>query len=256
MQLHFIQVLQDTLRGPFLDTFFLYWNYVDSLWFILFFTALITYFVNRKEGISLLFLFLLSYTVNAFLKELFHLPRPCQIDPTVGLLCFSTFGFPSGAAQMATIVAGVALFKCQKSWEKILALVFAITLCFSRIYLGVHFPTDILGGIGVGIVLLFIYLKGFPLFKNHPWQLGGALSLLSFVLGGSLSQIAVTLGMGVGLFLSKNSEISASLMKRILSFSIVVLGVFFLMHCGEVFPQVKPITTFLAGLLFVYTRST
>jgi membrane-associated phospholipid phosphatase len=170
LELNGIKHLQDALRSPFTDTFFIYWNYVDTAWFVISFVAIIMYLFNRKEGISLLFIFIISGIVNLLLKGYFDMPRPCHIDPSVGILFFKSSGFPSGAAQTATIIAGVAFAKCRRSIYKMLAVIFALFVCFSRVYLGLHYFTDILGGIAVGIGLLAIYVKLFPLVDKY-WEI-------------------------------------------------------------------------------------
>lgn len=229
MQLQWIHKLQHALRGPITDPFFIFWNSLDSAWFILLLVAVIMYLFNRKEGISLLLIFIISGALNIVLKQLFHTPRPCQIDPSVGMMCFKTFGFPSGAAQTGALVAGIALAKCRPIWLKIAGVLFGLTLCFSRIYLGVHFFTDVLAGIAVGVGLLFIYLKLFPLIENHYAKFAFFLSAL-FLLGGKgmLSHMSLALGVGLGLLFLKRKQLPKSWTLRIPIFLVVLIGTFLL----------------------------
>ena len=115
IELGWIQALQDLLRGPILDPIFMTWNYVDTLYFTLALTVTTWLFVDRRVGIRLFYLFVLSSILNTVLKRYLQLPRPCQIDPLVGLLSFSTPGFPSGASQTAAIVAGVIWIESKKN---------------------------------------------------------------------------------------------------------------------------------------------
>ena len=110
-------------------------------------------------GIALVFKELLG---NAILKELIMRERPCWIDPTVELLIKSpsSFSFPSGHTFDA-FAASFTLFLNHKK-EGIAALVVAALIAFSRMYLFVHYPTDILGGIALGIadaVLVYMVAK-------------------------------------------------------------------------------------------------
>lgn len=253
IELNWIHELQSVLRGPWTDTFFIYWNYVDTTWFTLLFVAVIMQIFNRKEGISLLFIFLISSIVNLSLKKMIGFPRPCHIDPLVGILCSPSYGFPSGAAQTATIIACAAWAKCKNNTLKVFAIVFALFLCFSRIFLGLHYFTDILGGIGVGIILVILYLKLFPLLEKHWTLFSCALAILVFILGGAafLPQATMILGIGLGLFFSRNNKPATSRLARSLTLLGVVLGSSLFLYLGDVFVNFKPLATFLAGFWFV-----
>jgi len=246
-ELSWIQKLHDSLGGPFVDQFFIYWNYIDSLGFALILVATIMFLFNRKEGTALLFLFIISAVVNFLLKHYFHMPRPCQIDPSIGLICLKSYGFPSGAAQTGTIIAGVALAKCRKMSIKILAVIFALFLYFSRVYLGVHFPTDILGGIIVGIGLVAIYLELFPLIEKQWEKFAFCLVALFFILGGEkmLEEAAIVLGIGFGLLLFK---IQPFRYPKMLSLLIVLLGSLTMLHFG----RENLLVLALSGFWFIY----
>ncbi len=89
---------------------------------------------------------------NGILKNLFGRIRPCDINTSIRLLIPrpGDFSFPSGhtAASFAAVAALVFAGE-GKLWMSALAL--AVVIAFSRLYLYVHYPTDILGGIAVGI---------------------------------------------------------------------------------------------------------
>lgn len=254
LELSGIHHLQNILRGPWTDPFFVYWNYVDTIWFTLIFVAAIMYLFNRKEGISLLFILIISGIVNTVLKNTFLLPRPCHLDPSVGILCSLTYGFPSGAAQTATIIAGAAFAKCRKNSLKVIAAIFAIFLCFSRVYLGLHFFTDILGGICVGIGLLVIYLKLFPLLEKHWAIVGFVLAFLILLLGGEkmFYQAGLLLGLAAGFLFAKQSKIASKWAVRVVTFFVVVLGTMSFLYIGQVYPFLQYPAIILAGFWFSY----
>jgi membrane-associated phospholipid phosphatase len=103
---------------------------------------------HRRDSLAarLIYRWLVSGLLNADLKNLFDQPRPFEIDPSLQLIFTRGRGMPSGHAQSAVVVWGTlaAASGRRSSWVWSLALVLLISL--SRIYLGVHFPTDILGG--------------------------------------------------------------------------------------------------------------
>lgn len=108
---------------------------------------------TRKSGVILAAALCVDVVLcNGILKNLFRRIRPCDINTSIQLLVArpDDFSFPSGhtaasfAATAALILAGE-----KKLWMP--ALVLAVFIAFSRLYLYVHYPTDILGGIAVGI---------------------------------------------------------------------------------------------------------
>jgi membrane-associated phospholipid phosphatase len=119
---------------------------------------------------------LLSALLNTYLKDLFQDPRPdplFQLDAAVGL----SYGFPSGHAQIAMVVWFWIAWEVRKTWMWILSLILVTGICFSRLYLGVHDMGDVLGGIGIGLLSLVIFIfvtsKRFEWWrKSHPfWQI-------------------------------------------------------------------------------------
>lgn len=94
---------------------------------------------------------------NGILKPLFARVRPCDVNTTIQLLVPrpSDYSFPSGhtAASFAAVTA--LFFAGEKNlWKP--ALVLAVLIAFSRLYLYVHYPTDILGGIAVGVICGYV----------------------------------------------------------------------------------------------------
>ncbi len=100
-------------------------------------------------GLALIFCLLLG---NMTLKPLIARPRPYNYVPDMTLLVapLADFSFPSGHT-FASFASATALFLCHKKLG-IAAYLLAITIAFTRLYLYVHFPSDVLAGMVLGIL--------------------------------------------------------------------------------------------------------
>ena len=117
---------------------------------------------SASLGIRLGLALLVSAGVNAVLKLAFGLPRPFWVDGRIGALSIETsFGLPSGHAQNAIVLWGYLAYQVRRWWAAWAALLLTLAISFSRVYLGMHFPADVVAGwiIGGVILALFILLE-------------------------------------------------------------------------------------------------
>lgn len=158
---------------------------------------------NRHLGARLGLLVLGCDSLAFLSKLLFHQPRPYWTDNRVLALSTDTsYGLPSSHAMLAVAVWTFLLLATEEKkrrvfWLPILLLIVGISV--SRVYLGVHYPTDILGGWILGGLFLFVFLKFLqPLddwFSSHKasTQIGIALSFcLALFLVGVVVKLAVS----------------------------------------------------------------
>ncbi|MBC8402573.1 MAG: phosphatase PAP2 family protein [Candidatus Marinimicrobia bacterium] len=109
---------------------------------------------RKRDVLPLAIILLLSFWLNYEFKEFFQLPRPAG----TGLIVAEHYGFPSGHAQGAIVLWGYLAWALGNSNRKAVYGWFALLIFFiglSRIYLGVHFPGDVIGGWTIGFVFLF-----------------------------------------------------------------------------------------------------
>ena len=109
---------------------------------------------TRMTGITVLVSWAFASIFGHFiLKNLINRPRPCHIDPTFDLLVELPAGtsFPSVHSAQAFAAATAIFMKHKKAG--IAALVVAALIAFSRMYMFLHFPTDVLCGIVLGILI-------------------------------------------------------------------------------------------------------
>ncbi len=110
-------------------------------------------------GLRLGVLLVVGSGLNSALKLAFHAPRPYWVSAQVrGLSAEASFGLPSGHAQNAVTLWGAAAARVRRWWAWGVALAMALGIGLSRIYLGVHFPQDVLAGWAVGAVVLAVAL--------------------------------------------------------------------------------------------------
>jgi len=125
---------------------------------------LVYWCVDEKKGLRLMIALLISAWVNFALKYFLDQPRPFfeAYDPSVGMDFVSMGGFPSGHAQntlvMWMIVASWGIPSRFSSAARFgAAAILCLLIGFSRLYLGVHFPTDVFGGWLLGGMILAVY---------------------------------------------------------------------------------------------------
>jgi membrane-associated phospholipid phosphatase len=121
--------------------------------------------VDERKGQRLVLLLLLSTWLNTALKNLLKQPRPYFLDPSLGRAQAAGYGLPSGHAQQSLVFWAAALSggpRRRTAW--IIAAAVTLVIGFTRLYLGVHFPTDLAGGWLLALGLLaFSGLFGTPL---------------------------------------------------------------------------------------------
>ena len=119
----------------------------------------------RKRGGMVLFSLLANFLAcNVVLKPLVDRPRPYYVlDYTPLIPPVGDPSFPSGHTS-ASFAAATAIYAINKKWG-IAAYIFAAVMGFSRLYLGVHFPTDVVCGAIVGTVAAKV-----ALYLMKKWQ--------------------------------------------------------------------------------------
>ncbi len=115
--------------------------------------------VSARLGLRVAIMLLLSNGLGAFLKVTFHEPRPYWFDTRIRALSVEpSFGIPSGHAQNAASIWGLIAAGVRQKGGKIIFGLVILLIGFSRIFLGVHFISDVVLGWLVGGLLLLAFL--------------------------------------------------------------------------------------------------
>lgn len=222
--------------SPALDLPFSFFTSLGNEEFFLVLLPFVYWCLDRGTGARLIILFLSSTYTNAVAKELARQPRPFQYDHRVRMIREAEgYGLPSGHTQSAVVVWGYLGMQCRRKWLWIAAVVLMILIPLSRVYLGVHFPHDLLGGYVLGAASLLVYLWFEPRAerwlstKGLAWQLGvviaaALLMIPLFPTEDGITASATLVGMGAGFVLERRwigFAISSRWWRRIVSF---VLG--------------------------------
>ena len=152
--------------------------------FFLLLMPLVYWCVDRQAGARLFMLLLISACLNEGVKLLADQPRPFNYDPRVlKLVHEESGGFPSGHTQSAVVIWGYIAWRFKKPLLWLLAGFLILAIPLSRIYLGAHFPTDLIGGYAIGVIVLFLFLRldttvaSWFTKKGILYQLGATLGL-------------------------------------------------------------------------------
>ena len=147
-------------RTPALDSFFEVLTFLGQQEFYLLVLPFIYWVINKSLGARLAFAFLPGAYLNNCLKDLFWTPRP-KSPPVVRLVEETTLAFPSGHTQNSTVVFGFLAAHIRRWLAWVLSALLIIGVALSRVYLGVHYPQDLLGGFlfGVAYLLVFLWLE-------------------------------------------------------------------------------------------------
>ena len=124
--------------------------------------AILLFFHKKKYGILIMINLITVFLLNLLLKFIFARPRPLDIN----IITESGYSFPSAHAMVATAFYGFIIYllwhdhkinKKRKYLYTILLCIIIFCICVTRIYLGVHFASDVVGGIFFSIIYLIIF---------------------------------------------------------------------------------------------------
>jgi hypothetical protein len=173
--------------------------------------SLVFWCIDEKKSFRLNMAVMLSGWINLVLKFLLNQPRPFWegYDPSVGLIQERYGGLPSGHAQTSLVLWIIIASWGTRSWRYIPAAVLILLIGFSRVYLGVHFPTDVFAGWLIGGLICAVYFFLGPRIER-ALERGGLRAKLLFTAAVSFLMIlyrpandlllfgALLLGMGTG----------------------------------------------------------
>ena len=150
-------------RCDLLDTYFKTITKLGNTVPVLLIVIILLITLNKKDKILLGTSAILSVVINTIIKNIVKRPRPDHLR----LITQGGYSFPSGHAMISICVYGTLIYiinkniknKLLKTILTILLLIIIISIGLSRIYVGVHYPSDILGGYLLSLTIIIININ-------------------------------------------------------------------------------------------------
>jgi len=153
--------LLSEIRNPFLDQVFQFLTYFGQETLVIAVICTLYWCVSKRFAYQLGFSYYTAGLLIQSLKITFRVPRPWILDPEFkavksAIPAATGYSFPSGHTQAATALYGSCAAASRKMYQKVLFVCCFLLVAFSRMYLGVHTPLDVV--VSMAITLFFTWL--------------------------------------------------------------------------------------------------
>lgn len=153
--------LLEKIRVPVLNELMLAVTTLGEETAFLALALIIFWCVDKRKGYLVMGVGFTGTMLNQFMKLLFRIPRPWVLDENFTILeqareAASGYSFPSGHTQMAVGTFGSIAAASEKRWMKVLCIVIAVLVPFSRMYVGAHTPLDVSVAAVMAVALILI----------------------------------------------------------------------------------------------------
>lgn len=256
-----------SFRTPASDEFFRQITKLGGRYYV-FLLPLIVWIPNFRFAVRTSCLFLISFFINFGFKDALSQPRPFNLEPNIGPDREYGYGLPSGHAQHSAVLWIKLALGVAKHWFWVFALSVAFLIGFSRIYLGVHFPHDVIGGWILAGALIWAYLKWGDeiadwLNQQSVAQVSGCATLFSAFIVASfylffedktligLAGIILSLGLGASISIKTMGYTGkGTLWQRLLRYPLgMVVMLVYMKLAGGLFPEEHNLQYFITMYL-------
>lgn len=154
----------ESIRMPGLNEFMLAVTKLGEETAFLVIALIVFWCVDKRKGYYVMAVGFLGTMANQFLKLACRVPRPWVLDPEFTILeqareAAAGYSFPSGHTQTAVGTFGCLAVTAERKWWRWLCIVIAALVGFSRMYIGVHTPADVLVGAAMACALVWLLEK-------------------------------------------------------------------------------------------------
>ncbi len=260
-ELNIIRAIQ-SIANPFLDGLFQFITMFGEEAILIPLIAVIYWAFNKKMGEYIAYASLTSVLVNGAIKDIFKAKRPIG-EPGIRSLKVETatgYSFPSGHTQGTASFWGAIAIYLKKNYMYAISALIIILVAISRLYLGVHYPKDVLFGAIFGILTSFITYKLFNKVNNKIALYFGTFiifmpALLYAHSADFIKGMGTFLGFALGIYVEKkyvNFSVEGKSINKILRV-VIGLAILILLKVGlkAVFPN-KLVFHFLRYFIIVF----
>ena len=151
-----------SISTPTLDTLMQIITFLGEEYVVILILAIIYLLIDKKLGQRITYTMFSSILINGFIKGFVQRVRPFHFDDSYEAVRIETatgYSFPSGHTQNTTTIFTAVATTIKKRWAIIGALIISLLVAYSRIHLGVHYPTDVICGLALGLLIAFFGTK-------------------------------------------------------------------------------------------------
>lgn len=257
----------ETIRNDGLTLFFTNITIIAEQMFLVSILAILYWCVDKSKAKRLAWFMLFSSVGNGIVKNIVRMPRPYEmgIVKPLRIETATSSSFPSGHTQAATSFWTGSMIILKTKTSIILGSLMILLTALSRLYLGVHWPMDVLGGIGFGLVC--VYFAEQLLSEEaiiNKWHLIGALILCFTVLILNLDEdlcdaVASLLGLCIGCCIEQKYvqfESTAGLKKSVIRVlvGLVGAGTIYVLW-GKIFTDIKVLDMIQKIILLIWVTA-
>lgn len=161
--MEFLRLLEG-IRNPILDSFFQFITYFGQELAILAVICLFYWCLDKSFAYRLGFIYFSAGLCIQTLKITFRIPRPWVLDPDFHPVASAVpaatgYSFPSGHTQGGTCLFVPLALRFRKMWQKGICIAMFLLIGFSRMYLGVHTPKDVLTAMAISLFFTAVFWK-------------------------------------------------------------------------------------------------
>ena len=173
--------LLEKIRTPLIDKAMLAITVLGEETAFLVIALIFFWCVDKKKGYYIMAVGFIGTILNQILKLACRVPRPWVLDPNFTILAQAReaaagYSFPSGHTQTAVGTFGAIAASTEKKWMRYTCILVAALVGFSRMYIGVHFLSDVLVGAGMACMLIWLLKK--PVLESSHSQMETVIAVM------------------------------------------------------------------------------
>ena len=233
-----------SFEGSVLTTFFKLVSSLANETLYLVIISFLYWCVSKRKAFHMIVMLCFSGYIGIMVKEFMKIPRPYTYDGIEALYEKSAAGysFPSTHVQLSTTFWGSFMILCKKRIVWLIGIIFIILVAISRLYLRVHWLSDIIGAVLFSVIVVYLYTKVTMGLSDRKFILLQriilAVSLIMYVMTSqvdNLKLLGVLTGSTIGIMLenhfinmNESNDFKMQVVKTILGLSIMLIMQFIL----------------------------